>query len=87
MKQNKINSYLYIKWRLCVVLQLNIRACDNNTPQKCDQATGQVRMIRQHFPPVFVEQPYSTTLTELRDAGASIFRVINQQSIITNLME
>ncbi len=57
------------------LLQLNIQACDENRPQKCDAAVAYITIIRQHFPPVFQDAPYQVSISEYRGAGVSIFKV------------
>jgi protocadherin Fat 4 len=55
---------------------LNIEACDDNVPQKCDTAVAYITIIRQHFPPVFQDTPYQVSISEFRESGKSIFKVL-----------
>ena len=57
-------------------LQLNIKACDDNTPTKCDEAIAKIKIIRSDFPPVFLDTPYRVSVSEYRDVDSSIFRVM-----------
>ena len=55
--------------------QLNIEACDDNTPQKCDTAVAFVTVLRQQLPPVFAETPYRVNIDEQRPVGSVITSV------------
>jgi len=54
---------------------LNIKACDDNTPMKCDEAIAKLRIIRSEFPPLFLNTPYRVSVSQFRKVGDSIFRV------------
>lgn len=54
---------------------MNVNACDNNVPVKCDFAVAYVTINRQQSPPVFVDTPYAITISELQSVGSSIFTV------------
>ena len=56
-------------------LQLNVDACDNNVPQKCDTAIAHITVIRENFPPVFINVPYQVSISEFRPVGSSLFQV------------
>ena len=57
------------------ILQLNVEACDDNVPQRCDSATAYVTVIRQEVPPVFQDTPYTVEISEFRPTQSSIYRV------------
>ncbi len=46
--------------------QLNMQVCDDNVPQKCDAATAYIRVIREQFPPVFIDTPYNVDISEFQ---------------------
>ena len=43
-----------------------MQVCDDNVPQKCDAATAYIRVIREQFPPVFIDTPYNVDLSEFQ---------------------
>ena len=57
------------------MLQLNVEACDDNTPKKCDTAVASISVLRQQLPPVFADTPYRVSIDELRPVDSVITRV------------
>ena len=43
-----------------------MQVCDDNVPQKCDAAVAYIRVIREQFPPVFIDTPYNVDLSEFQ---------------------
>ena len=43
-----------------------MQVCDDNIPQKCDAAVAYIRVIREQFPPVFIDTPYNVDLSEFQ---------------------
>ena len=54
---------------------MTVTACDDNTPQKCDEANAVITIVRSDFPPVFLDTPYQVSVSEFRPVGSSVFRV------------
>ena len=52
-----------------------MEACDDNTPKRCDTASVHISVIRQNFPPHFLDAPYKVTISEFRKVGDAIFKV------------
>ena len=83
----KLNIFI-IKWYMFpCFLQLNIEACDDNSPQKCDFATAFVTILRQQFPPTFIGTPYEVSISEFRQTGSSIFKVVAEDQDIVGQIE
>jgi hypothetical protein len=52
-----------------------VDACDDNSPQRCDSTVVYVTVIRENFPPQFLETPYSVAISQFRPVGDIIFKV------------
>ncbi|KAH3873286.1 hypothetical protein DPMN_036518 [Dreissena polymorpha] len=68
MYSNCISNFLYL-------LQLTFRACDSGLPQRCANSTGTINVLRNQFPPIFRNEPYSRTIQDTAVVGSSVLTI------------
>ena len=56
-------------------LQLRVTAFDTAVQSQVAEALVSVNMIRNENPPIFINEPYQTTLTESESLGSSIYKI------------
>lgn len=54
---------------------MSILASDNSNPERFTPVDALITVIRDQFPPIFIQQPYQTTLNEYSQSGSSVYRV------------
>ena len=56
-------------------LQLRIIAFDSAVSYQTDESTVIINMVRNENPPIFIEEPYVTTIAESFAIGQSVYRI------------
>jgi hypothetical protein len=49
--------------------------CDNGLPTRCANTTGTISVVRNQFPPVFFNEPYTRSIAETFTVGATVLSV------------
>ena len=74
-----INSYYCSYQKVCshmfMSLQLRIIAFDSAVSYQTDESTVIINMVRNENPPIFIEEPYVTTIAESFAIGQSVYRI------------
>lgn len=60
---------------LSFFFQMSIVANDNSNPARTGFVEAFITVIRDQFPPFFINTPYAVTIDEYTGIGASIFNV------------
>ncbi|KAK3089813.1 hypothetical protein FSP39_006721 [Pinctada imbricata] len=55
--------------------RFTVRASDQRVPERTDTAEVQINILRDSFPPVFIQEPYATSVSENTINGTTIYTV------------
>ena len=73
--QKKSCSLDWTIWWQMKSLQFTVRGSDQRIPERTDTAEVQINVLRDTFPPIFVQEPYATSISENTINGTSVYRV------------
>lgn len=69
---NVFVNFIFLKNKLCL-FQIGLVACDNrDVDQLCGTSVAVITIIRDQFPPYFVNLPYQTTITRNQAINSTV---------------
>lgn len=57
------------------ILQFTVQASDQRIPERTATSEVRINILRDRFSPIFIQEPYGTSVSENTVNGTSIYRV------------